>query len=76
MIFKDPCEQIGTLKLQKVQICSPVKWAHYNEVPIKVWDQSQRQRNEVLGLIPESKKLCCGTNPSDYLCCDPRTAFS
>ena len=23
-------------------------------------------KNEVLGLIPESKKSCGGTNPSDY----------
>ena len=68
MIFKDPCEQIGTLKLQKVQICSPVKWAHYNEVKIRAPDQGlgpiPASKNEVLGLIPESKKSCCGTNPS------------
>ena len=38
------------------------KW----EVPIKVWDRSQRQKNGVLGLIPESTICCCGTDPSEY----------
>ena len=55
MIFKDPCEQIGTLKLQKVQICSPVKWAHYNDVKIRGPDQG-------LGPIPASKKCGSGTD--------------
>ena len=38
------------------------KW----EVPIKVWDRSQRRKNWVLEVIPESKICSKETNPSEY----------
>ena len=46
----------------KAGLLSIWKW----EVPIKVWDRSQRQKNGVLGVIPESKICSKETDPSEY----------
>ena len=61
---------ITALLLQLYIIDGLIKMSPCEEVKIRGPDQGlgpiPASKNEVLGLIPETKKLCCGTNPSDY----------